>query len=123
MTFDKFIDLILEHEGLEEFQTPFRIMSPKMGRWVSMFDDTIKIRLNPDAVKSPGREKFLYTVNAQDVKRAVEEQFRRYARLHPTMTIADTVKIFDQTGSKTKNRFLEFNDVDTTQILADIINT
>lgn len=116
-----FIDLIMQHEDLEPGQTPFRITSPKMAEWTSMFDDSIKLKLNPKAKKSKGRENFLYTENPEDVKSGVEEQFRRYRQRNPEITVEDAIKIFDQTGAKGKLKFLKDNGIDTQKKLLEYV--
>lgn len=120
MSFKKFVKKVIEHEGLEPNQTPFRITDPKMGKWTSMFDNTKKIKLNPAAKKSPGREKFLYTQNAEDVEPAVSEQFTRYQKRNPAITVEDAVKTFDQTGAKGKLEYLKKNGIDAKAKLADL---
>jgi len=102
-----FVQAVIAHEGLEPGQTPFRITSPGMANWTSMFDDTIKVRLNPKAKKSKGRENFLYVQNQADVAPAVAEQFKRYSKRNPGISISDAVRIFDQTGAAGKLQYLQ----------------
>ena len=116
-----FVDLIIKHEGLEPNQTPFRITDPKMSKWTSMFDDTIKLKLNPKASKSKGRENFLYTEKPEDVQRGVEEQFKRYKKRKAGISVEDAVKIFDQSGSDGKLKFLKKQGIDTKKKLDDYV--
>lgn len=111
--------LVMQHEGLEPFQTPFRITDPSMKKWTSMFDDTLRVKLNPNAVKGEGRQNFLYLQRQEDLVPAIAEQFRRYAtnpkkyKLPDNPTVAQAIKKFDQTGAAGKIRFLEENGVST----------
>jgi len=98
---------IVEHEGLEPYQTPFRITKPSMAKWTSMFDDTMKFKLNPNAKKGNLRQNFLYAVNQDDIQPAVIEQFRRYSERNPDISIADAIRIFDQTGAKGKIEYIK----------------
>lgn len=101
------------HEGLEPGQTPFRITSDNMAKWQSMFDDTIRLGLDPEASKSPGREAFLYAKNPDDVFPAIIEQFRRYTYnpekygLPEDPTVEQAIRVFDQTGADDKIAFLQ----------------
>lgn len=104
---------IIQHEGLLPNQTPFRITDPTMNKWVSMFDSTNKIMLNPNIKKPKGRENFLYTMNPEDVHPAVMEQLRLYATRDPSITLEKAMKTFDQTGSKGKLKFLQAQGYDT----------
>lgn len=97
---------IIQHEGLLPNQTPFRITDPTMSKWVSMFDSTNKIMLNPNIKKPKGRENFLYTMNPEDVHPAVMEQLRLYATRDPEITLEKAMRTFDQTGAKGKLKFL-----------------
>lgn len=115
----KFTSLIMQHEGLEPGQTPFRITDKSMKNWTSMFDDTIKTRLNPKAKKSPGRENFLYTQKPEDVEPAVREQFRRYDKRKKGISVEDAVRTFDQTGADGKLDYLKKNGIDPKSRLAD----
>ena len=114
----EFIDLVLKHEGLAPGQTPFRITDPSMKKWTSMFDDTIKVKLNPQAAKKPGTENFLYTERPEDVPPAVTEQFRRYNAkpkkyaLPENVTIEQAVRLFDQSGADGKIKYLRQFGVD-----------
>ena len=117
--------LVMEHEGLEPFQTPFRITSDKMGKWKTMFDDTIKLELDPNAKKGKGRQKFLYLKNQEDLLPAISEQFRRYSAnpkqygLSETPTIEEAIRKFDQTGADGKIKFLEENGLNTSRLLEE----
>lgn len=102
-----FTDLIIQHEGLVPFQTPFRITSDDMAKWVSMFDDTIGIQLDPNFKKPKDRQNFLFLKNKDDVFPAVQEQFRRFSERQPGITVEDAVRIFDQTGADGKLNFLK----------------
>lgn len=102
-----FINAILQHEGLVPLQTPFRITDPKMANWVSMFDDTIRTQLDPNAIKPKDRQNFLFLKNQADLIPAVAEQFRRYRERNPNWRIIDAIRKFDQTGSKQKLNFLK----------------
>ena len=123
---------IMMHEGLEPLQLPFRITSPEMGKWSSMFDDEVggKLKLNAKAIKAPGREKFLYVTKQEDVLRGISIQFKRYAT-HKNYeewrlkhggepTIADAVKLFDQTGADGKLTYLQKSGIDTNTKLKEI---
>lgn len=116
-----FVKAVIEHEGLEPGQTPFRITSPGMKNWTSMFDNTIRVKLNPGAVKSKGRENFLYTQNPQDVNAAVAEQFKRYAQRNPKISVSDAVRTFDQTGAAGKLQYLAKKGIDTRAQLQQLI--
>lgn len=111
MSYKTFIKKTIEHEGLEPNQTPFRITSEKMRNWTSMFDDTIKTKLNPKAKKSKGRENFLYVEKKEDVEPAVSEQFSRYEKRKPDITVDEAVRTFDQTGAEGKLKYLEENGI------------
>jgi hypothetical protein len=115
---EAFVGGVIAHEGLEPFQTPFRITNDKMKKWVSMFDNTLKIKLNPKAQKGKGRQNFLYLENQEDLIPAVTEQFRRYMERKPDITIEDAVRKFDQTGANGKLQFLQAQGIDTNQPLA-----
>ena len=124
MSYKKFIKKVIEHEGLEPYQTPFRINkdNPKMKDWTSMFDDTIKTKLNPKAKKSKGRENFLYAEKKEDVEPAVTEQFDRYHKRKKDITIEDAIKIFDQTGAEDKLKFLEKDGIKRKSKISDLKN-
>jgi hypothetical protein len=121
-----FTDIILKHENLEPKQTPFRITDPSMKKWVSMFDDTMKLKLDPKAKKSEGREEFLYLQNQEDLKPAVTEQFRRYYtnprkyKLSKDVSVAEAVRKFDQTGADGKIEYLKQNGIDTSKPLREM---
>lgn len=109
-------DLVITHEGLVPFQTPFRITDDevsvpkgkrKMREWTSMFDKTLRIELDPMAKKAKGTENFLYLKRQEDLYPAVEEQFRRYEEYSPGMTVEQAIRKFDQTGPDGKLDFLE----------------
>lgn len=116
----------MQHEGLEPNQTPFRITSPDMGKWTSMFDDTIGIQLDPDAKKGKGRQNFLYLKNQSDLLPAISEQFRRYAenpkkyKLPMIPTVSDAVRKFDQSGADGKLSFLQSRGIDSEQPLINL---
>ena len=125
----KLVQAVLKHENLEPNQTPFRITDDdaklpkgkrKMREWTSMFDKTIKTRLNPNAKKSKGRENFIYTEKAEDVEPAVHEQFRLYAEREPDITVEGAVRKFDQTGADGKLKFLSKEGIDTKKKLKDL---
>lgn len=120
MSYKKFVKKVIEHEGLEPNQTPFRITNPKMGKWTSMFDNTRKIKLNPNAKKSKGREKFLYTEKAEDVEPAVAEQFSRYQGRKKDITVEEAVRTFDHTGADGKLEYLKKSGIDRKAKLADL---
>ena len=86
-----------------------------------MYDDTIKTKLNPKAKKSKGRENFLYTEKPEDVKPAVEEQFRRYGERKKDITVEEAVKTFDQTGAEGKLKYLKQNGIDPKSKLGEHI--
>jgi len=118
---DHFANVIIQHEGLEPYQTPFKITDPKMAKWTSMFDDTMKFKLNPKAKKGAKRQNFLYAVNQADIAPAIIEQFRRYSVRNPNITIANALKIFDQTGAKGKIEHMEkVGGIDTKSKLKDL---
>jgi hypothetical protein len=115
-----FHDLVIKQEGLKPLQTPFPITSKKMGNWTSMFDDTIKIKLDPKAKKAPKTEGFLYLQKQEDLKPAVVEQFRRYQARDPEITIDKAVRIFDQSNPDGKIKYLKQNGIDTDQKLRNL---
>lgn len=118
--------LVMKHEGLEPYQTPFRITDPSMKKWTSMFDDTLRVKLNPNAVKGEGRQNFLYLQRQEDLVPAIAEQFRRYATnpkkygLPTNPTVAEAIKKFDQTGAAGKIRFLESQGANTSVPLSNL---
>jgi len=116
-----FTDLVMAHENLQPNQTPFRITGKKMAGWTSMFDDTIKIPLDPKAKKAKGTENFLYTKQPGHVKPAVEEQFRRYGERKKDITVDEAVRIFDQTGAEGKLKYLKKNGIDPKSKLGEHI--
>ena len=117
-----FTDLVIEHEDLVPFQTPFRITSDGMGKWVSMFDDTLTVQLDPAFNKPEDRKNFLFLKNQDDLSPAVEEQFRRYAERNPGISITDAIRIFDQTGADGKIDFLKKRGINTDAQLSSVIN-
>jgi len=104
---------IEQHEGLEAKQTPFRITNPGMAKWQTMFDDTLKVILDPLAKKGKSRQNFLYVKNQEDVVPMIIEQLRRYAYnnkewgLPDNPTLGDVIRKFDQTGAEDKLKFIE----------------
>lgn len=104
-----FAAVVVKHESLSPYQTPFRITNPCMKKWVSLFDDTLRIELDPNFKKPIGRENFLYLKNKEDLIPAIVEQFRRYAFRNPEITIGGAIRVFDQTGAEGKIKFIENN--------------
>ena len=115
-----FGNTIVQHEGLEPDQTPFRITDPSMAKWKSMFDDTMRFKLNPNAKKGINRQNFLYAVNQEDIQPAVIEQFRRYSERNPNITIADAIRIFDQTGADGKIEHIEKQGISSKAKLSEL---
>jgi hypothetical protein len=132
-TKEEFVKTVLKHEDLEPFQTPFRITDDdkdyskskkrRMREWTSMYDDTIKVRLNPKAKKAPKRENFLYLERQEDLEPAVAEQFRRYHQANPNISVKEAVKIFDKSNPKGKMKFLQEHGLDPNTKLSEIINS
>jgi hypothetical protein len=121
--FYELINSILEHENLASGQTPFRITNPKMAKWTSMFDDTLRSPLDPNAKKPKGRENFLYVPEGMEanVPGMVREQFRRYEARNPSITLEKAVKIFDQTGADSKLSFLKERGYDPKDRLSNFL--
>lgn len=118
---ENFAEKIAKHESLVPFQTPFRITSSSMRNWRSIFDDTLRISLNPDFNKPKGRENFLYLKNKEDLIPAISEQFRRYAKRNPGITVEQAIRIFDQTGAIGKIKYLENNGYSRHQKLIELL--
>lgn len=102
------LDLIIQHEGLEPYQTPFRITRPQMREWSTIHGFPV----DRERVPSKGRENFLYLRNQEDLLPAVRQQFINYMKnpkkygLKKTPTLEDAVKVFDQTGAEGKLKYL-----------------
>jgi hypothetical protein len=109
---------IIKHEGLEPNQTPIRITNPKMSKWTSIYDDTIKIQLDPNAAKGKGRQNFLYLKNQEDLVPLITEQFRRYSEkpakygLPENPTLEQAIRVFDQTGADNKISYIQKMGID-----------
>src|SRR3990167_9077070 len=122
---EHFVDLIIQHEGLEEYQTPFRITSPEMAQWKTIHGKKISV----NAKKSKGREKFIYLENKEDIPVAVRRQFINYSKtpqkygIKPVNpTIEEGVRVFDQTGAEGKIKFLKSKGIDTKAKLKDVLS-
>lgn len=119
-----FADLIVKHEGLEPGQTPFRITNPEMAKWKTIHGK----KINHKAVKSKGRENFFYLEKPDEVKPAVEQQFKNYYQvpakynLPSNPTVEQAVRVFDQSGADGKLKMLKDNGVDVSQPLSNIFN-
>lgn len=103
------VEAIVAHEGLMPNQTPFRITSPQMRAWTSMFDSTIRAPLDPNYPKPKGRENFLFVPEGQggEVPYMVQEQFGRYLQRNPEITLAEAIRVFDQSGAAGKEAYLK----------------
>ena len=118
-----FIDLIIQHEGLEPYQTPFKITSEEMRNWKTIHG----YKINQKAKPSKGRENFIYLEKQEELKPSVEQQFTNYVLkpkefgLKENPTLAEAVKVFDQTGAEGKIKFLKDNGIDVNKSLLDII--
>ena len=118
------IPLIIRHEGLEPFQTPFRITFPEMRQWNTIHGYPI----NKEIVPSKGRENFIYLQNQEDLIPAVIKQFENYMNkpknygLPDKPTLEEAIRIFDQTGANGKLDFLKTQGIDTSLSLEEIFN-
>ena len=121
-----FIDLTIQHEGLEPFQTPFKITSEAMRGWDTIHGFKIDKKIKP----SKGRENFIYLENQENLKPAVRQQFINYAtkpesfeglKGKKNITVADAVRVFDQTGAEGKLKFLQQKGIDTNMLLNDLL--
>ena len=112
---------ILQHEGLAQGQTPFRITNPAMAKW-----STVHGYKTSRAPKPRGRENFLFLQNPMEVFPAVQRQFENYYRyperydLRMRPTVAQAVKVFDQSGSQGKLEYLRQRGIDPEAELASI---
>ena len=117
-----FIDGIVQHEGLEPFQTPFRISNDTMRQWNTIHG----YKINKDIVPSKGREKFIYLQNQEDVIPAIRQQFLNYVTnpekygLPENPTVEQAVKVFDQTGAQGKLNFLKKYGIDSSMSLKEL---
>ena len=106
---------IATHEGLEPFQTPFKITNDEMRKWNTIHG----FKINKKVVPSKGREGFLYLQRQEDLMPAIIAQLKSYTTktkqfgLPDNPTIEDAIRIFDQTGAKGKLEFLQKNNIDT----------
>ena len=118
-----FIDLTIQHEGLEPLQTPFKITSEEMRNWKTIHG----FKINKEAKPSKGRENFIYLENQEDLKPAVKQQFINYSTkpekygLKNNPTVTDAIRIFDQTGAEGKLKFLQQKGIDTNMLLNDLL--
>lgn len=103
------IDSVLKHENLLPGQTPFRITSPKMRQWNSIYG--YKINKKPDAPSI--RTNFLFLKNPSDVPKAVKALFYKYKSnpgrygLSNKSTLKQVLEVFDQSGAAGKMAFLK----------------
>lgn len=113
---------IIQHEGLEPYQTPFKIVNDTMRQWNTIHGFPI----NKDIKPSKGREKFIYLQKQEDVLPSVISQLKNYATnpkkygLPDNPTIEDAIRIFDQTGAKGKLEFLKKNKIDVRTRLKEL---
>ena len=83
-------------------------------------------KIDKKAAKSKGRENFFYLKNADEVKPAVEKQFKNYYQvpakysLPSNPTVEQAVRKFDQTGADGKLKMLKDNGIDVNQPLANV---
>jgi hypothetical protein len=116
-----FINAIIQHEGLEPYQTPFRITSPEMRKWKTIHGFEIDWEKN-----KKGRKNFIYLKRQEDLIPAIKQQFINYMttpekyKLPKNVTIADAIKKFDQTGAEDKLKFLESKGINKNWYLSDI---
>ena len=125
VNFNDVIKLITKHEGLEEGQTPFRIVNPTMKSW----DTILGFKIDKDAQKEVNRQNFIYLENPSDVPKAIKKQFENYANnprkygLSSNVTLKDAIAKFDQTGANGKINYLLKNipNLDINQPLKKLI--
>lgn len=125
MSLDKVINAILQHEGLKQGQTPFRITHPSMRKWNNILG--FPIDKNPNAPVN--RQNFLYLENPSHVPLAVKKQFENYAAnpshygLGPNPSLEDALRKFDQTNVNSKISFLKARlpGLDTNQPLKNFL--
>lgn len=121
---DSLIKNILIHEDLLPFQTPFRITNFSMNNWKTILGYTISHNPKPE-----GRTNFIFLTNQEDVFKSVKQQFLNYNYnpdkygIGPDPTIEQAIRLFDQTGSDGKIKFLKekIQDFDETKPLEDLI--
>lgn len=120
------VNAMLQHEGLLPGQTPFRITSPKMRKWNSIYG--FKIDKTPNAPSN--RRNFIFLENPAEVPLAVQKLLQRYYTmperygLKKNPTLADALKKFDQTGYKGKVSYLQTQipNLDVNRPLQEFIN-
>jgi hypothetical protein len=118
---DMFINAIIQHEGLEPYQTPFRITNPKMRKWKTIYGFEIDWEKNKN-----GRPNFIYYKKQEDVIPGVKKLFIDYMQnpkehnLPENPTVENAIKKFDQTGAENKLKFLESKGIDRNWYLSDI---
>jgi hypothetical protein len=119
---ENFLQGVIQHEGLEPYQTPFRITSEAMRNWKTIHG----YKINKEIVPSKGRENFIYLLNQEDLFPAVRQQFMNYATnpkkygLPQNPTVEQAVKVFDQTGAQGKLNFLKKMGIDSTVLLEEL---
>ena len=123
--FDNIVDEIINHEGLIDKQTPFRITNPEMKKWTKIHG----YEIDNTAKKPANRENFIFLKNSEDVPKAVKQQFIKYATtpnkygLRNDVTLKDALNKFDQSGAKGKIEFLmkKFPNLDLNQPLKNML--
>lgn len=119
---DNFLEGIVQHEGLEPFQTPFRITSDEMRNWNTIHG----YKVNKEIVPSKGRENFIYLQNQEDLIPALKQQFINYSTnpkkygLPKDPTVEQAVYKFDQTGAQGKLNFLKKLGIDPSMLLKEL---
>jgi hypothetical protein len=103
------IKLIVQHEGLVRGQTPFKITSPEIGKWTTIHG----FKIDRNAKKPSDRKNFIFLKNPDEVPKAVEKQFVKYATnpskygLPSNVTLKGAISKFDQTGANDKIAFIK----------------
>ena len=105
------VQKVLDHENLDPKQTPFRITSPTMKKWNSIYG----FKIDKKFVPPHDKRKFLYLQNPADVSKAVTVLFKNYAEnpdkygFSSEPTLKQALEKFDQSGCKGKIDFLQRN--------------
>ena len=111
--FTNIVQWILKHEGVSGNKTPTLITNPDMRNWTRLLNR----KGDPNSgfkIKKDPKSKFIHLENPGDVPKAVVEQFRRYEanpkkyeKLPPNPTLAQAIRVFDQSGATGKIKFLQ----------------
>lgn len=120
------VQKVLAHENLDSKQTPFRITSPAMKKWDTIYGFKIDKSFQPPSNK----RNFLYLQNPEDVVKAVTALFKKYNEnpgkygLSSSPTLKEALEKFDQSGCKGKLDFLQKNikGLDVNKKLKDFIS-